>query len=131
MIRIDKRVASATLKLTKNYSDEIEYRSETGNLNLMSGYHDVVKSVHLKDRPQDVEEAIERLVQKGYLRISKTYMGGYMFSVTSRLNHRFAFFWDDFTKKFWCGYISGIISGIIVTVIGGLLLAYVRSLLGI
>ena len=47
MIRIDKRVANAALSLTQNYSDEIEYRSETGNLNLMSGYHDVVKSVHL------------------------------------------------------------------------------------
>lgn len=131
MIRTDKKIANAALKLTKSYADCIEYRSESGNLNLMRDYRSIIRYVHLDIPPQDVEESIERLIQKDYFRLSKTYMGGYMFSVTSKLNHRFAFFWDDFTKKFWNGFIVGLISGVLSTVIGGLLLAYIQVVLGI
>ena len=131
MIRIDKKIAKAALKLTKSYADCIEYRPESGNLNLMLDYRSIIRYVHLDIPSQDVEESIERLIQKEYFRVSKTYMGGYMFSVTSKLNHRHAFFWDDFTKKFWNGFVVGLISGVLSTVVGGLLLAYIQAILGI
>lgn len=127
MIRSDRKVAGAALKLTRDYSKALSLDS-SGVLCLCDSPD---KAIALKIPVQDALEAVDRLVAKGYFRIHTKYWGGYSFTITSYLNHRFAFFWDRFTRKFLFGYIAGIVSGVIVTVLGGLISAYLRVRWGI
>ena len=131
MISVDRKVVSAILKLTNNYHDEMTTDSTSSSILLIRNTHEVINSASVNASSEDVSEAINRLIDKGYLRVVQRWYGGFSFSMTSLMKHRHAFWWDGFTKRFWAGFVAGIFSGIIVTVLGGLLLAYLRVKLGI
>lgn len=131
MISVDRKVVSAILKLTNNYHDEMTTDSTSSSILLIRNIHEVINSASVNASSEDVSEAINRLIDKGYLRVVQRWYGGFSFSMTSLMKHRHAFWWDGFTKRFWAGFVAGIFSGIIVTVLGELLLAYLRAKLGI
>ena len=131
MIRIDRKVIRAILSLTNNYHDELILDSKTPAILLVQNYRDVISSASVNASLEDITESVTRLVDQGYLRVSRKWMGGYSFCMTSLLKHRRAFWWDSFSRKFWGGFVSGLISGIIVTVFGGLLLSFLRATMGI
>lgn len=131
MIRIDRKVISAILKLTNNYSDEMTVDRDSSSVLLIRNHHDVLARVPVNVSHEDLEESILRLLDLGMLRKRVGWFGGFSFSMTSRLKHRHAFWFDSFTRKFWGGFFSGLISGILITVLGGLLLSYLQVKLGI
>lgn len=131
MIRIDRKVISAILKLTNNYSDEMTVDRDSSSILRIQNHHDVLARVPVNVSHEDLEESILRLLELDMLRKRAGWYGGFSFSMTSRLKHRHAFWFDSFTRKFWGGFFSGLISGILITVLGGLLLSYLQVRLGI
>lgn len=131
MIHVDRKVIRAILSLTNNYHDEMTLDSTSSAILLIRNNLNIINSVPVHTAAEDVSESIERLIDLGYLRVSRRWLGGYSFCMTSLLKHRKAFWWDSFSKKFWGGFISGLVSGIIVTVLGGLLLSFLRAKMGI
>lgn len=130
MISIDRKVAAAVLRLTKSYDDEI--LCDSTSFHIVRNYRPVGQSVPVPVSTSAVYASLDRLMDAGYLRLSQKMFGGnFYFCITPRLLHRKAFWLDDFTKRFWGGFVAGLISGILITVIGGLLLAFLRSVLGI
>lgn len=123
MIRIDKQVAKAALKLTHNYNDEIHYHPGDNRFELVKRVNDEIRSVKLKPDIQDIAPSIHRLIASGHFKKTAPIWGEYYFSITPVLLHRFAFLRDDFTKKFWAGFFSGV-----ATTIGTLLITYLAGL---
>ena len=134
MIKIDRRIISATLKCTDNYHDQMTLDTFSGDVLLIDDVANgmtVKKRIPLRVSYDDALETVYRLIRSGYLRESHRWCGGFSFCMTSRLKHRHAFMFDAFSHKFIGGFISGIITGIIVTVTGGLVLSYLRARWGI
>ena len=131
MISIDKRVAKAALKLTKNYSDILIESSDSKYLLLCDGSLNPIRQVELKVKPQDVTPSIKRLMDSGYFKIHRRYQYGFSFHVTDRLVLRRAFWLDSFTHKFVGGFLAGLITGVLATAFGGLLLSFLQAWLGI
>ena len=131
MISIDRKMISAIQKLTDSFHDELHFDSASSSLQVIQYYREVLISLLIDMLPEEAEESIERLIGLGYLRKVSRWYGGYSFCMTPALKHRRAFWWDAFSKKFWGGFVSGLISGIIITTIGGLLLSFLRVKLGI
>jgi len=131
MIRNDQIFKNNLVELSPSLADDIASDAEHNELQIIRDYRSVVRSVSVKIPSDLVPGVIDRFINIGYLKKSKTFMGGFFFSITDRFILRKEFWWDNFTKRFLCGYIAGIISGILITVAGGLLLAFFRVLLGI
>ena len=123
MLLIDWRLAKTALKLTNNYSDRFKFSPDDCTLQLMQDYHTIVKSLPVPIKPFDVPAAIDRLIDSGYFCISARMLGDRFYSITPKLNHRYAFWLDAFTKNF----LGGFITGVLVTIVG----AFVKTLLGI
>ena len=112
MISIDRKITRAILRLTDNYHDEMAYDPSTHSLALVDvNYHPTSRQVPVDVSAEDVRESIQRLVDKGFLVKTASWMGGCAFRMTSLLKHRRAFWLDRFTKKFWGGFITGVITG--------------------
>lgn len=124
MIKTDRKIVSAVLKLTDNYHDELAIGREPTSLLLINNLHKVVKSVRLSISAEDADESVKRLIDAGLLRIGTKRYGWYSFHMTSRLKHRHAFWWDSFSKR----YIAGFISGVVTTVVSGLILHFLTGL---
>lgn len=124
MIKTDRKVVAAVLKLTNNYHDELAIGHDPTSIVLMNGLHEVIKSVRLKISAEDADESVKRLIDRGLLRIGSKGYGWYSFYMTSRLKHRHAFWWDSFSKR----YIAGFISGVVTTVVSGLILHFLTGL---
>ena len=110
MIRSDRRIVAAVLKLTNNYHDELMYCSDTRKLCIVQNFHDIIKSVPIKGDADDVSESLKRLSGIGWLRVESKWLGGYTFCMTSLMKHRRAFWLDSFTKRFWGGFIAGVLT---------------------
>ena len=124
MIKTDRKIVAAVLKLTDNYHDEMTIGYDPSSLLLVRNFHDVVNGVPLDISEEDAEESVQRLIDAGLLRISSKWDGAYSFCMTSRMKHRHAFWWDSFSKK----YIAGFVSGFLVTVAAGVLLHFITGL---
>ena len=131
MIEYDRKMKKAALKLTDKYNDLIMLADDGSHLLLMSADMKTIKSVPTHVPPEEAPSSIKRLCDAGLFLKHKIYMGSHGFSITPLLKHQFAFWFDEFSKRFLCGYIAGLFSGVFIAVIGGLLLAYTRSRLGI
>ena len=131
MLKTDRKLKNAIVKLKPLPGDEICYNPKAGQLQIIQNYHDIIRFVPFDVPEQLVPGSIQRLIDAGFLVISEKFNGGFYFSITDLFILRNEYWWDNFSHKFIFGYITGIISGIIVTVIGGLLLAYIRLKLGI
>lgn len=124
MIRSDRKIISAVLKLTDNYHDEMAIGHDPSSLLLVKKLRTVIKCVPLSISEEDADESVKRLVDAGLLRVKTQWSGGYSFCMTSRLKHRYAFWWDSFSKK----YIAGFVSGVITTVAAGVLAHFITGL---
>lgn len=124
MLIIDCIVGHTARKLTKSYSDELQYFPNTNELAIVRYMQETVKTRKIPFvSPDDVPGAINRLVDSGHFRISMKYNGGYFFCITPRMRHRFAFFLDSFTKDFFGGFISGV-----AATLGAALITYLLGL---
>lgn len=130
MISIDKRVLKAISKLTSDYDQRIYYKAHSDRFVLVHNASEPEVSISPRVPPAEISASIHRLTSSGYIKSVGAY-GGFYFVITPKLVHRRAFWLDDFSKKFWGGYFAGLISGILVTVIGGLILAFLQAALGI
>ena len=125
MIKNDRVIISAVLKLTDNYHDELTLGYNPSSLLLIKNIHDVQKAIPLRISEEDAEESVNRLIKEGFLRTATKWNGGFSFCMTSRLKYRHAFWWDSFTKR----YIAGFISGVAVTVVADLIVHFIKSLI--
>ena len=130
MIKTDRSLAKSILKLTHRYADEIWYNPDQNEIQIVRTAKEPLRSVPLRISPEEFPESLQRLSEKKMVRLHDD-IGGVYFSLTSYLLHRWAFFWDRFSKKFWGGFIVGVLSGAIGTVIGESLAVYIRSVMGI
>lgn len=119
MIKTDRKVVAAVLKLTNNYHDELAIAHEPTSIVLLNGHHKVVKDVRLNISAEDADESVKRLIDYGLLRIGSKGYGWYSFYMTSRMKYRHAFWWDSFSKRFIAGFVSGVAVGISVNLLTG------------
>lgn len=120
MIGIDRRVARAILDLSgKSYSAELQYDPSQKTLFLMEDMLTVFNSKRIDLDPDEVNLSIQRLIDKGFLRKTSVFWGGFRFSITPELRHRFAFWLDTFTKKFWGGFLTGVVAGLTANLLTG------------
>ena len=126
MIRLDRKVCRAALKLSKKSYDAIlQYDSVSGELQSVREDHSVIASIKLKIDPDDVELSIERLIEKGFFEVYLRHFGGLSFSITPLLKHRSAFMLDAFSKRFWGGFITGVLTATAANLLTG----YVQELI--
>lgn len=131
MIRYDRKMAKAALKLTKDYRDILALSNDRTKLELVSKSGNNIPSVRTGVPASEAAFSIKRLADRGLFSIDAYVLGDQYFRITPFLVHRFAFWFDTFSKRFIGGYVAGVISGIIITVVGGLLSTYIRLRLGI
>ena len=126
MILSDILVANRIHHFSNTYDEQIWVNVESGIFQTVAEANDHSRIMNPKIKLQDITGCLERLETCGYVKIS--YVRGEMyFSVTPKLNHWLQFFLDTFSKKF----LGGFFAGVVTTVIGGLLLAYIRAKWGI
>lgn len=126
MIRLDRSVCRAALKVSgKSYNAVLQYDPESRELQSVSSDHTVLASRILKADPADVEFSIERLIDRGYFGEYLRHFGGLQFCITPLLRHRAAFLADSFTRKFWGGFISGVLTAMTANLLAG----YVQALI--
>lgn len=129
MIKTDRKLKNTIIKFKPTMNDYMKYDYTSNEIQLFkpNDLHKAIRSITVSISPDQVDYSIQRLIDIGYLSISQKVMGGYFFSITGRfvLRHEFAI--ESFSKKFWCGFISGIIT----SVIGGLLTLLIQMLLGL
>ena len=125
MNRIDKKVLQSLRKLKPDYSTDLifGYRDDRIFINGTSSF------VQYSLQTPEIRDAIDRLIESGYLSVSTKFDGGIIFNVTPKYKHRGIFLLEDFKQKFLWGFLVGFISGVAATVLGGLLLDLLRSLL--
>ena len=129
MIKTDRKLKNTIVKFKPSMNDYMIYDINSHEIHIVrpSELRETIRSTPVNIPSEQVNDSIQRLIEAGYLRISQKVMNGYFFSITSRfvLRHEFAI--ESFSKKFWGGFFSGIVT----SVIGGLLLLLIQGILGI
>ncbi len=126
MIHIDRKIARIILKLSgRSYESEMIYDPSQKTLFLMKDHRDVLDSRLISIDPGEVSRSINRLIDNGFLEKRQGVWGGVFFGITPRLRHRFAFWADAFTKKFWGGFVTGVVTAVTANLLTG----YVQSAL--
>lgn len=125
MNQIDKKVLRGIRKLKPDYNTELIFGFRDDRIFVNSTSRFVQYSL----KTPEIRDSIERLIDNGFLKASTRFDGGIMFFVTPKFKHRNVFLIEDFKQKFLWGFLVGFISGIAATVLGGLLLDLLRSLL--
>lgn len=124
MIRIDHKVCRDILRITNRYDVSIIYDAGLEGFAIWSGCRPenvVVPSVPTDDVPG----ALQRLSDRGVIKKLQGLSGGGMiFRVTPQLRHAKAFWFDQFTKT----YFGGFVSGVLATVVGGIILHFIGLL---
>ena len=120
MISIDRRMARLTLRLSKkSYSAELLYDASQNALFLMKDLHTVLSSAPVKLAPDEAKLSISRLIDKGFFEKKTAFNGGFTFCITPLLRHRFAFWLDAFTKRFWGGFFTGVATAVTANLLSG------------
>lgn len=113
MVNIDKKVARSARKLSKNYSDILWYKPSSKEFHVVHDGATPDRSVPVRVPPMEIPAAVDRLARDGYLHtVSSSPDGERYFSITPELLHRFAFWFDEITKKFWVGFVTGFATAI-------------------
>lgn len=131
MLKTDRIVKNALVKLNPYYTDELQYFANTKQLCIVKNYNEIIRSVPVNLEPFDVNLAIERLINDDWLKYSTKYMGGYTFSITARFKLRKEYWWDNFSHRFVYGFLSGIVSGVIISVVVKVASAFLLLRLGL
>lgn len=126
MIWSDIIVAIQIHHFSVRYNEQIWADPDSGTFQIVTNAKTPPRFMHPFIDNQDIPGCLYRLNDLGYIKLSAI-LGEMYFFVTPKMNHWLQFFFDSFSKKF----LGGFLTGITVTVIGGLLLAYVRVKLGI
>lgn len=126
MIRFDRKLCRDILRITTDYNTSIIFDPAVGGFALWHLHHpdraEVIPSIPLSEVPASLSRLEERsMIQT----IQRSMNGAVIFRIRPELLHAKAFCWDRFTKKFWGGFVSGILVGLIAN----LLTAPVQSLL--
>ena len=124
-------IIKAAKNLTSSMRDEIQFDSSAKELQVIIDYHTVIRSVPLNISTEIYLSSMERLVNEGYFRVSTTFSGGFFVQITDRIVLAKEYWWDNFSKRFVFGYVSGFVSGAAAIVVGELLVAFLRAKLGI
>lgn len=121
MIRIDRKIARLVIRESgKRYDTIFLFDGSTPKLFIVPyvGSSDPIRSVDIAVPQQDIPESINRLTASGHLKKESGIMhNGSYFSMTPLLLHRYAFWIDAFTKKFWYGFLSGVITSVVAGVL--------------
>lgn len=131
MLKTDRIVKNALVKLNPYYTDELRYFPNTKQLCIVKNYDEIIRSVPVKLESYDVDLSIERLINGSWLKYSTKFMGGYTFSITARFKLRKEYWWDNFSHRFVYGFLSGIVSGVIISVVVKVASAFLLLRLGL
>ena len=127
MIAIDRKIAKTVLKEAgSSYHVTFLFDGFTPSLFIVpyAGSASSEKEIPLPVRAEEIPGSLDRLFRSGHLKKEKGIMhNGCYFTMTPLLLHRFAFWLDAFTKKFWYGFFSGIATA----VAGGVILHFILA----
>ena len=116
MILTDLVLIKKISDLTSSYDDVITYSPESKKLFTRATYDRPKKEVSVNEPQAEVESSIKRIAEKGYIEIKKSHPF-FMFTLLPRMNHRFNYWLDDFTKMFWGGFAAGVASSLLASFI--------------
>lgn len=126
MIRYDRKTCKDILKLTDKYDDLVIFDPDIGGYCNFDSDNQEEAEVKPSIPVSEVTGALHRLEERGMIKkISGTWSGGMVFSITPELLHAKAFWWDRFSKRFLGGFVSGLVVGITANLLTG----YVQSAL--
>ena len=125
MIRVDRKVCHDIMKVTDKYNVSILFHPDLGGYCKWHGTHpdspEVVPSVQIEEIPS----ALDRLISRGMIeKVIGVNGHGMIFRIRPELLHAKAFWFDSFSKKF----IGGFVSGILTTVVSSLILHFLTGL---
>lgn len=120
MIIADVKLIRAINKLSPDYQDEIVLLSSSSELIIRETYCSQQKSVSIDIPHEEISHALSRLEGKEYIRIIRN-SSPVVFSILPRMKHRFNYWLDEFTKRFWGGFAVGIVSSLIASYIFNIL----------
>ena len=120
MISIDRKVCKDILKITKDYNVSVIFAPELGGYAKWHMYLPEKAERISSVRVDEVPEALNRLVERKFIRkINGSMSGAMVFRIMPELLHAKAFWFDRFSKKFWVGLVSGIVIGLIANLLTG------------
>lgn len=131
MLKTDRMIIKAAKALTDNMHDELQFDPSAKELQVVKDYHTVIRSTPLDISSDIYLSSMSRLLDEGYFRVSTKYSGGFFVQITDRIVLAKEYWWDNFTRRFIFGYVSGFVSGAAAIVVGELLVAFLRAKLGI
>lgn len=120
MISIDRKVSRDILKVTRDYNQKVLFDTSLGGYSIWR-MHNTGKIEQTSSVPaSEVPGALQRLADRGMIEKVQGIMGGGMiFRIRPELLHARAFWWDRFTKKFWSGYVLGVITALTANLLTG------------
>lgn len=106
MIRIDRKLSKAILKISDSYDSEFFYDIDENGI----FFNDKLYSVPIDK--SEIKGSLVRLIDAGYLIPSNNAWCTIEFSISPELKHAKAFWFDRITKRFIYGFISGVLTSI-------------------
>lgn len=133
MTSIEKKLIRTIRSVTNSY-DVFLFCAQDSNVievNPTNRKHQIpVPSRTVDAEPYEVEIALRQIADKKYILLKKDGHDS-VFTLLPRINHRFDYWRDEFSTRFLGGFAVGLISGIILAVIAGIVIPYLRTLIGI
>lgn len=122
MLKTDRHMLKEILSMTKDPNVDLDISGDHSKLLIVRNISNVERSQPIKKvKPDFVIPSIIRLIDAGYLCYGIKYHGGFNFSITDLALLRCEIFWENFTKKFWYGFASGVLTGVTVSILGYLI----------
>jgi hypothetical protein len=106
MIRIDRKLSKAILKISDSYDSEFFYDIDKSEIL----FNDKLYSVPIDKA--EIKASLDRLINAGYLIPSVNSWCTVGFSISPELKHAKAFWFDRVTKRFIYGFISGVVTSV-------------------
>ncbi|WP_281522850.1 hypothetical protein [Mogibacterium timidum] len=106
MIRIDRKLSNAILKISDSYDSEFFYDIDENGI----FFNDKLYSVPIDK--SEIKGSLVRLIDAGYLIPAANSWCTVEFSISPELKHAKAFWFDRVSKRFIYGFISGVLTSV-------------------
>ena len=108
MKSLDRKLLKTISRITKSYDDVFYY--DAPDLILLPQSSEK-RTFNLSFHAAEVLDSLNRLDRMEYIHlVNRDGLTG--FEICPRINHRFDWWFDEFTKRFWGGFATGVIASL-------------------